>query len=54
MYFGQPPVEKEPWGIQINTTDEYGPGCLCKESVFKSRRPLSEDCLHLNVFRPGN
>lgn len=41
------PVPKKPWEGVLQAT-EYGP--MCMQMNLLSQSPVSEDCLHLNVF----
>lgn len=43
----EPPVPKKAWDGILNATS-YGPMCMQRTNTV--RWPMSEDCLHLNVF----
>lgn len=49
----QAPVPISPWTKPIQTTDEYGSPCPRFLAGSYLTRPTSEDCLFLNVFKPG-
>ncbi|CAK1551143.1 unnamed protein product [Leptosia nina] len=47
-----PPVAKKPWNHTLDATRE---GPVCPQAVTRYQRTdMSEDCLNLNVYIPGN
>ena len=51
----RPPLPRAPWKTVFNATSD-GAGCpqLCALPAATCPPKMSEDCLHLNVFSPGN
>ncbi len=47
-----PPQDRAPWVEPLNAS-EYGPVCLQYTNAFPGK-PMSEDCLYLNVWAPAN
>lgn len=50
----EPPQSPKPWTVPLNATS-FGPSCWQSPSIdVNSTESMSEDCLSVNVFLPGN